>query len=545
MPVVNPITAKNVIYNPPGIGAVQSTEQIKWFARGVDVTDYGAIADGTGVTGVGTDNLAAFTAAYNQAIFSGKRIIFIPSAPPGKCYRLSNTFHMTDSVGMIGAGMEPYVGASITPNATRGAGSWLYFDHSGQGVVIDGNATNASGGELLNVGFISNQPASAPGWTPAANDYNLVILGADWYIDNICFWNATNGLHHDFAGYGRLRIGYIYGDVYASGLLINRCQDLLRIGGIHWWPYSGIDANRATYKLANFVGITSVRCDGAMLQDYFCIGAKTGLLIAGDANGTTTHFMIDKCYIDLFGQYAVYIDVSATNSRVEISTLITQGAQAGDGNPTGALGGIVNAADNAIVKVGQAQINRVNNQAITTSGNNSRVYVDQLSLEDWNYTGGGATALDIAGTGAIYIGDVIASVNTVTPGSLVIPTSNVQISCYEYCNENQIVSSSIGAITSYVCNIERSRKANQVFLDVDIQITNNGTGLGVVNCALTIPGRAGREYFITGKETAISGKQLLGEVNTNTLTITNYDGTYPAVTGARLKLTGFYASNPF
>jgi hypothetical protein len=539
--------ASMVGYAAPGSGAVPRTALQKFRERGLSVIDFGANADSNGTPGNGIDNRPAFLAAYAAAIAAGIRLVYVPSAPTGFCYRLSDELLFSDSVIFYGAGVQVYSGASINPTAYRGAGSWLYRDHARRGLVIDPGSNNASGFGIFGLGFISNQPASAPGWTPAANDFDLTVIGADCAIDDLCFFNSTNGVNHDYAGYGRLRIGYIYGDVYSCGLRVNRCLDLMRIGGIHWWPYSGTDPNRAAYKLAHLVGFNSFRCDGAMIGRYFCIGSMAGFYIQGDGGGATSHLMVDQAYTDLFGNFSVYVDASAPNTTLELQTLLGQGAIAADGNAAGASAGIVVAGNNCVVKVAQTQLNRVNNQIAVVTGTGSRCQLGQVSIEDWNRLNNGSVAFDAPAAGSsIVLGDIVHAINNATPGSKLLAASNTRVSSREWVDETPVPVTT-GSGFSGTCTFSRQLIGNKVFYNFVLGVVNVGTGSPPsINIPLTIPPRAGKTYTGSGMN-ATGGQQLKFNVSSQfkLIAITLYSNVFPAINGDQLYGTGWYECDPY
>ena len=68
-------------------------------------------------------------------------------------------------------------------------------------------ATNPALGlaHLSNFGFLRNQtPYTTTPWTPVANDFDIENDYADSKIENITFWNATNGIRvsQPQTGYG-------------------------------------------------------------------------------------------------------------------------------------------------------------------------------------------------------------------------------------------------------------------------------------------------------------------------------------------------------
>jgi hypothetical protein len=115
-----------------GTGATARTAQAKirepWFS----IADFGAVADATGVSGVGTDNTTAIQRALDAANLSGGGVVFIP---PG-------VFRKSDSVG---SGLTMYSNTTILG---VGDASVIFFD--------DTDSVSRSGNDMLDVEDASN-----------------------------------------------------------------------------------------------------------------------------------------------------------------------------------------------------------------------------------------------------------------------------------------------------------------------------------------------------------------------------------------------------
>jgi hypothetical protein len=112
-----------------------------------------------------------------------------------------------------------------------------------------------------------------------------------------------------------------------------------------------------------------------------------------------------------------------------------------------------------------------------------------------------------------------------------------------------VITASSGTFTT-VSAVGRYRQIGKlIFIEVQINITTNGTATGNVMATLPFTGvnAAGFAYsgMLFGRAGNISGKVLQGYVvsNTNQLSINNYDNTYPGASGEVLILSGYYEIN--
>lgn len=121
----------------------------------VNVMDYGAKGDSTGAGSTGTDD----TNAIKAAIASGARVIRIPGDTGGK-FRLTSRIQpnlipgAARSLRIEGDGYEGHAANTSPDSSLPGLGSWLYFDHTDEGLHLE----NSTGNEVYNLASIRNQP---------------------------------------------------------------------------------------------------------------------------------------------------------------------------------------------------------------------------------------------------------------------------------------------------------------------------------------------------------------------------------------------------
>lgn len=106
------------------------------------------------------------------------------------------------------------------------------------------------------------------------------------------------------------------------------------------------------------------------------------------------------------------------------------------------------------------------------------------------------------------------------------------------------VTASSGTITTATASGRYKVLGKAIFLEVQVNITTNGTGAGVLNA--TLPGgiTPAANFILAGRELAVNGQMLSGTIQTSgtTIGIMKYDNTYPGANGAVLVLSGIYES---
>ncbi|BEV46004.1 hypothetical protein CRBSH125_21870 [Afipia carboxidovorans] len=93
----------------------------------------------------------------------------------------------------------------------------------------------------------------------------------------------------------------------------------------------------------------------------------------------------------------------------------------------------------------------------------------------------------------------------------------------------------LGLVTGAYCVVGKT-----IHISIGITIANNGNAAG--NVQATLPFAPASSSVLPGKEVAVNAKSCMGIVGngSTTLTIHNYDGSYPGATGAVLILGGTY-----
>lgn len=100
-----------------------------------------------------------------------------------------------------------------------------------------------------------------------------------------------------------------------------------------------------------------------------------------------------------------------------------------------------------------------------------------------------------------------------------------------------------GSITTQSSTSKYKKIGKTVFISIDVSISNIGTGSGSVT--LSLPFATGGQMTITGRESAVSGKVILGMAGNGAsgIILTNYDNSGPSFSnGVNYVMTGVYMS---
>ena len=106
------------------------------------------------------------------------------------------------------------------------------------------------------------------------------------------------------------------------------------------------------------------------------------------------------------------------------------------------------------------------------------------------------------------------------------------------------VATTVGSITTLgTVDFKYTRSDGWLNWQVQINITTNGTGAGVLTCTVPVNADNATTYFSvgSGRENGVSGKMLMvWQTAGNQLRIVNYDNTYPGANGAVIVCHGRY-----
>jgi Pectate lyase superfamily protein len=486
----------------------------------VSVTQFGAVGDGA------TDDTAAIQAAINFASANnlGAEVFF-----PQGIYRTTSVINITGAVTICGV----YSRAEKLNTTPRGGGSWFYLDHSGKGFsLITQGGTVLGDVYFSKIGTYRNQPAPGSGWAPNSHDYDFWLQGAqDVTWDDVILLNPTKGISSTGSG-GRLNFYKLRGQPFQVGIYIDKAYDVCRFDQIHFWQFWSQDTNVVAYTQANLNAINLLRCDNPMLSNFFVYGALNGLLISQGSNGTVSKLHLVNADFDGTAT-GVNIDSSVVGTTLQVENITHLGSPLANSRMAYIQGSSSN------VYFGSARTTGCSKEAIRVSGASNAVNIGESVVDTWATAGGAVNAFYVSSTSRINF--AIPPLLGTNGGTGTPFNSGGQISSGRWIDWTPSVSSSSGALSAYTSSGKYKIQDQTVYYQIEINITNNGTGSGFINSTLPystpLVSSAG-----TGRETSISGKALTSTLTASqsSMQILNYDNSYPAVNGCRFVLTGSY-----
>jgi hypothetical protein len=513
-----------------GTGASNRAINLK-LAEIVSVKDFGAIGDGT------TDDTAAIQAAINAN--QNSTIIF-----PQGTYKVSSTILLTDSSGHNFQGN--LIGQNATINFTN-AGSSSDTDATMQNGFQAYPVTNGTGGDTTGLryaiiqGFIFNGPTNGA-CVRLANSYQVTFQNnqtnsSRYGLVTECCIN-TKVLNNRFATY--TNAGY--------GMLMTSNSNIWYGSGTPSTSYwndnpliesNGFGTSATNNPLAHILDHGSQAESIRLLLNNFFISAP---LVGGSFFGTAYAYIGRNCQVTMernwFENIYVPIRILSTNAAEGTGNLVgVSGAQ-----PSGTYA-ISNFPDgfsrNGIFK---GNYFSKTYQDINASGINGTCEIGS-NITQSMAVGGTHILSTQSNTNVVDSGDYVAGLGAYTYINLnqntYFPLAN------DWVSYTPTVSSSSGTITSYTINSANYLivKNRGIEIQLDISITNGGTGSGVVNVTLptSFPSVTNGGVF-AGKEVAVNGKALTGLCTSTTVQVSYYDNTYSGATGLRLVLSGLYKS---
>ena len=374
----------------------------------VDVTEHGAVGDGV------TFDTAAIQAAVDDAAARGGIVVF----PPGH-YRLATPgIRITRPVQLQGAGWE---GTAVDPGKGESAGvpggSWLFCDDPTSAAVTVAAAPGGpppSGVIIRDLAVRQAQPGGSgvfpeplakAGFVPADSPFAISIGPActDVLLERLFLLNVTRGISAGLTTgppTGRLTLRGIWGQPLTDGIVLDNCQDTVRLEDIHFWPYWKLGPV-ADWQAEHGTGITLRRVDNPMLQGVLCFGYATGLLLATGAPGSPHKVKVidadfDKCRVGI--RMTVPADAAGPH-------LFTNVSIQGPDQPR-------SDADAAVDIVGTGVRTAFTNLAVTHHGGSAvrvagpgcLVLADMLFVDDVDLAGRGVAVISAVGGGTARIG---------------------------------------------------------------------------------------------------------------------------------------------
>lgn len=515
-------TAANIPYENSATGAITVTVQSK-LSESISVKDFGAVGDGV------TDDTVAINSAVAATAPTGRALYF-----PIGTYIVSQ-INVLPKMNLIG---ESSTGSVIklknNTNPAEGVGALVWSssydmdDASIQNLRFDGNKANNSRGNVIclygnrtvlynvivvnaasNAIITNHNPAGAERLSGIEAHFRDITIDSpnksgwlhygpnDSNFDNIIIIDAGLGATNSFYGM------YLGNDV--RGVVTTTGNG--RFNNLHPWnrgsttnvPLAGVQVNTSgnTFVNCHFeCGDISLNIDGNFNTfsscDYYAPDGPAAIYVAGNGNnisGTTWHFPTLPAYkgvvLEGFGN--------------------TLTLTCDSGNPTSAF---------TVIDFGDSATG-YNNVSITG-------YISALSTP---YVGTPST------------NDTV-NITLSGPGAAVF----TQIPAVSWEVWTPVFTASSGTITAYTVNSARYlKRGKEIQVRLDVTITTNGTAASSLLSTLPVSSVT-NGGVLAGREDVVSGKMLQGKVSGSTLTILNYDNTYPGADTARIILSGVYES---
>lgn len=345
--------------------------------RAVHVRDFGAVGDGV------ANDAPAIQAAIDALKASGGGVVeFGP-----RRYRLAGPV-VADGVTIR------LQGAGYTEGPGPADGTWLIVDTLGfTPFTFSGPGARGSAVRDLAV-YQPHGAAQVPGWVPTNYDFVFRIqdcLGAVEF-DNVFLCGVNRGIWCDNSG--RLTIERLRGQVFTTGIEIDRAFDTCRIEHVHFWPFAAPDDDVVRWQQLNTDAIVCRRVDGIFIDDVFVLAARSVLRFASSASGITQKFSVGDLYAD-FALNGIWVEGNGTSGQIANASMqceLFNGAAA----PLPGSHGIRIDANNTRIQVGNLRVDDAESNAVRVNGVGNRLDIFSFRAEFYNQLNNGSAAIHVA-----------------------------------------------------------------------------------------------------------------------------------------------------
>lgn len=345
--------------------------------RAYHVRDFGAVGDGT------TNDAPAIQAAIDAMNAAGGGTLeFGP-----RSYRIASPV-VIDSVSVV------LQGAGYTEGPSAADGTWFRIDATGF-TPFTFTGIGARGSAVRDIGVRqAHNAAQVPGWTPT--DYDFVFRVQDCLgtisFQNVLLVSVNRGIWCDNSG--RLNIESLRGQVFTTGIEIDRAYDICRIQHIHFWTFATADDDVVRWQQQNCDAVVLRKVDGVFIDDAFALGARSMLRLTSSASGVPTKVYVGSLYAD-FVLNPIWVEGNGVTAQMANVTTQSELFNAG-GAPLPGSAGIRIDGNNARLQFGNLRIDDAESNAIRVNGQGNRLDIFAFRAVYFNTLNDGSAAIHVA-----------------------------------------------------------------------------------------------------------------------------------------------------
>lgn len=335
------------------------------------------------------DATAGVQAAITAAILGRRKL-----SAPGH-YRTTAPINVTGAMTLDGDGCEMQV-ADLGSVQQRGKGSWFHIDHAGAGFVLNDPTQYRSGITIKGIGTYRTQPDTTAGsFTPTAFGFDFEVKRCDALLEDICIYNATNGIKHYTGGYGRLQVNRLRGQPLLVGVQVDDSADTCRFRDIHFWPFFSNSASVRTHLRANAKAMVLKDVDNPDISGFFTLGYADSLACEPLAGTLAMPLKVRLSNFDFDnGGAGIRIASGGANG---VTMLVSHGYVLGV-----SVGGPANysnidiAGNNNVVMIDNVGMDLPQDACLKVTGTGNVLRGSNWSVGRWNYDAGASFGIDVA-----------------------------------------------------------------------------------------------------------------------------------------------------
>ena len=258
--------------------------------QALDVTDFGALGDGT-------DDTAAFQAALDQAGAVGSGVVLVPAGT----YAIRGHLVVPPNTELRGVNNFPYRNYGTTGATNVGTTLQAYEaagDAGGDPFIL----LQGSNAGLAGMSIVYPEQAGPDAAEPVEYPWTVRGTGDDVSIQNMYLVNPFQAIDLGTFPAGRHLVSDVYGNPLKTGIFVDQCYDVGRIRHIHFWNFWAADGDQVVGPLQNWIAehgasLRLARTDWEVVEDVFSWGYGRGLVLAesefGACNGQFTDLNFD------------------------------------------------------------------------------------------------------------------------------------------------------------------------------------------------------------------------------------------------------------